>query len=131
MDDPEPTMSDPTDRSPSKPARPRGGPLGWVFVYTRGLIVDQHLRRLTMFYVVIGALVTAFVAGLFVSDYIDPRANFSWFALDTLGCGLLTILAILLTIYDLLLVRLQARLARHQLRRRMLDEDDANHNPEP
>ena len=32
----------------------------WVLLYTRGLIVDQHLRRLTMFYVVIAAMLMAF-----------------------------------------------------------------------
>ena len=124
MDDSEPTMSDPTSRSPSKPARPRGGPLGWILVYTRGLIVDQHLRRLTMFYVVLTAMLMAFCGDLFLGPWLQPREHFYRFAVYWLLCGWLTMLAALLAIYDILLLRVQHRLVRRQLRQRVLGEDD-------
>ncbi len=131
MDDPEQTMSDPTAPSPSKKSRLRGGPLGWVLLYTRGLIVDQHLRRLTMFYVVLTAMLMAFCGDLFLGGWLQPREHFFRFAIYWLACGWLTMLAALLAIYDLLLLRIQHRLVRRQLRQRILGEEHPDHDPEP
>ena len=109
----------PPDPSP----RPARGPFRLVLAYTRGLIVDQHLRRLTMFYVVIAAMLMAFCGDLFVSDWLDFRHHLTRFAVYWLACGWLTLLAALLAMYDLLLLRVQHRLLHRKLRERMLGRE--------
>lgn len=122
---------DPADRpSPSAEADPTGkeprrrgwGPFRFVLAYTRGLIVDQHLRRTTMFYVVIAAMLMAFFGDLFMSDWLDFRHHLVRFVVYWLICGWLTVLAALLAVYDLLLLRIQHRLLRRELRARILAE---------
>ena len=77
----------------------------WVLLYTRGLIVDQHLRRLTMFYVVIAAMLMAFAGDMFFAGWL--REKLVRFVVYWLVCGWLTILAALLAVYDLILLRVQ------------------------
>ena len=120
--------SDPPNKG--KP-RPRGrGPFRFVFAYTRGLIMDQHLRRLTMFYVVIAAMLMAFCGDLFLSDWLDFRHHLARFAVYWLMCGWLTLLAALLALYDLLLLRIQHRLLRRELRTRILNEEALRDPPD-
>ena len=112
-------MSEP-EPSPSRRPQPRSR---WDFVgmisqYTRGLIFDQHLRRQTMFYVVLAAMLMAFAGDVFFGDWL--RVQLVRFVVWWLACGWLTILAALLAIYDLLLLRVQHRLARRELRERYL-----------
>ncbi len=96
------------------------GPLGWVVLLTRGLIFDQHLRRVTMFYVVLAAMFMALAGDVILGGWL--REHLLRFALYWLACGWLTILAALLAIYDLLMLRVQHRLLRRQLRERILGE---------
>ena len=116
-------MSDPHELPPPAPAAPKragGRPFGWLLLYTRGLIVDQHLRRLTMFYVVITTMVMVFAGAVFVFDWKEHPLRFVVYWLAVIS---LTILVMLLTIYDLLLLRLQHRVLSRQLRERMLGRD--------
>ena len=73
-----------------------------------------------MFYVVIAAMVMAFVGDVFFEGWL--RERLVRFVVYWLVCGWLTILAALLAVYDLILVRVQHRLLRRQLRERMLGE---------
>lgn len=122
-------MSDPHDSpspqpsSPASPPRARGGPFAWLLLYTRGLVFDQHLRRLTMFYVVVAAMLMVFVGDVVLGAWLDYHQHLARFALYWLIVGWLTILAALLAVYDLLLLRVQHRLLRRELRERMLDRD--------
>ncbi len=111
-----------------KPSRRRGwGPLRPVLAYTRGLIVDQHLRRLTMFYLLIVTMVMVFIGALFVFDWREhPRR----FVLYWVAVGWLTMTVTLLAMYDLLLLRVQHRLLRRELRKRMLGEEHLHQPPD-
>lgn len=111
-------MSEPSQRPPS----PRPNPLRWLILYSRGLILDQHLRRLTMFYTVVAAMLMVFVGEVFLAGWL--RAHLLRFAVYYLACGWLTLLSALLAIYDLLMLRLQHRLVRRKLRREILGDDD-------
>ncbi len=135
MDNPEQIISEPTDRPAPKTSRLRGGPLGWILLYTRGLIVDQHLRRLTMFYLALTALLMVFFGALFLDGWVQASKQdlhvAIWFAFYWLAVAWVTMSAAMLAIYDLLFVRLQHRAVRRQLRQRILGEDHADHDPEP
>ena len=132
MDEPDQTPSpQPASPAPGK-SRVRGGPLGWILLYTRGLIADQHLRRLTMFYVSLADMLMVFVGSLalFSKDWMPPREHVWGFAIYWLVVAWLTVLLALLAIYDILLLRVQHRLIRRQLRQRMLGEEHPEHDPD-
>ena len=122
MPSPVPPPAANADGKPPTGRRGRG-PFRHVLAYTRGLVVDQHLRRLTMFYVVIAAMLMAFCGDLFVSDWLDFKHHLARFAVYWLVCGWLTLLAALLAVYDLLLLRVQHRVLHRQLRERMLERE--------
>ena len=109
--------------SPSTEPRRTVGPLRAVLLYTRGLIVDQHLRRVTMFYTVLAAMLMAFAGDVFLGVWLNPREHFYRFAGYWLLCGWLTMLSALLAIYDMLMLRLQHRLSRRALRAKMLGKN--------
>ena len=94
-----------------------------ILLYTRGLIVDQHLRRVTMFYAVLIPMLMVFAGVEFLGNWMDPHQHFYRFAIYWMICGWLTILAALLAVYDILITRLQARALRRALRARMLGKD--------
>ena len=116
------SSSENADPTGVKPRRRGWGPFRYVLAYTRGLIVDQHLRRMTMFYVVIAAMLMAFFGDLWLGDWLDFRHHIGRFAVYWLICGWLTVLAALLAVYDMLLLRIQHRLLRRELRARILKE---------
>ena len=121
--DPPESASSPAPADPPRPGpRYRAlGPLGWVIRYTRGLIVDQHLRRLTMFYVIIAAMLMAFAGEIFLGNWLhhNPWRFLGYY----LACAGLTMAAALLAIYDLLMIRLQHRFIRRRLRTDLLGDE--------
>ena len=123
-------MQPPDDHTAPPPAdkERRRGFWSVVRTYTRGLIVDQHLRRLTMFYTVIAAMVMIFAGVTFLEDWLDWHYHVMRFAVYWLAVGWLTILTALLAVYDLLLLRVQHRLLRRELRAKFLGEQH-RHDP--
>lgn len=83
---------------------------------TRGVLRDQRSRRKTMAISLIVAVVLL-VAGLTVlRPWLDPHEH-SWrFIFYWLACAWQTVLVLLLALFDLLLVRAQARAARKAFR---------------
>jgi protein-S-isoprenylcysteine O-methyltransferase Ste14 len=82
---------------------------------TRGVIRDQNTRRKTMFVVVVVALVLLFSGSTFLRSTLNPREHPVWFIFYWLVCAWLTLLAVLLALFDLLAVRAQARAVRKAL----------------
>jgi len=78
---------------------------------TRGLIRDQAMRRKTMFVLLIVALVLLFAGSTFLQPFINPREHPVWFILYWFVCAWLTLTAMLLALFDMLVVRAQARKA--------------------
>ena len=93
-----------------------------MLLYTRGMIFDQRIRRLTMFYAVLVAMVMAFAGDIILGEWL--REKLVRFVIYWLVCGWLTVLAALLAVYDLLMLRIQHRLVRRELRERLLKEED-------
>lgn len=108
---------------PPQSSRRSGGPFRALLLYTRGLILNQQLRRVTMFWTVLAAMLMAFTGWEVFSDWLEPHRHFYRFAVFWLLCGWLTILAALLAVYDLLMVRLTARAAQRALRAKMLGRE--------
>jgi hypothetical protein len=93
---------------------------------TRGLLRDQTMRRKTMFAMVIVALVMLFSGATFLAPVLDPKTRPCWFLLYWLACVWVTVTAVLLAIFDLLLVRLQARDEKRTLARKIAETPPNN-----
>ena len=88
---------------------------------TRGLLRDPKLRRIMMAITVAIAVVMLATGLTVLLSWLDPpvhplRVIFFWFA-----CAWQTVLAILLALFDLLLVRAEARAARKAVREQVAD----------
>ena len=89
---------------------------------TRGLIRNQTMRRWVMFFTVLAGMLMLFAGTTFLQPLLSPKENPGWFILFWIACGWLTITALLLALFDFLIVRMQARSARRELRED-LDEE--------
>jgi hypothetical protein len=90
--------------------------LSFVMHATRGVIRDQNVRRRSMFALLVIALVLLFSGSTFLAPTITPREHPGWFILYWFVCGWLTLTAMFLAFFDLLMVRLQARKTQRMLR---------------
>ena len=86
---------------------------------TRGVIHNQTMRRWLMFGTLLAAMLLAFVGSTFLEGTISAREHPVWFILFWIACAWLTITALLLAIFDLLLVRAQSRAARRALQEKL------------
>ena len=83
---------------------------------TRGLIREQRVRRKAMA-ILLGLAVLMLLAGFTVlQSFMNPREH-PWFVISFwIACVWLTFTAALLAIFDLLIIRLEARRAQRALR---------------
>jgi hypothetical protein len=72
-----------------------------------------------MFVVLIAAMLLLFGGTTFFESFLSPREHPGWFILYWIVCGWLTFTALLLAIFDLLMVRLQERSARRTLQKKL------------
>jgi hypothetical protein len=88
---------------------------------TRGLLRDQKMRRILMA-ITVAIAVIMLVTGLTVfRSWLHPREHPLRFVLFWLACAWQTVLAILLALFDLLLVRAEARAARKAFHEQVAD----------
>jgi cobalamin synthase len=83
---------------------------------SRGLIRDQAARRKMMLVSLGVAGGLAVVGSTFLKDVLNPREHPVWFILFWLACAWMTVLAVLLALFDMLAVRAQARAAERELK---------------
>jgi TRAP-type C4-dicarboxylate transport system permease small subunit len=88
---------------------------------TRAIVRDQTLRRQTMFYVVLAAVGMLFLGCTLFADFLQHDHPLT-FLFYWAACGWLTILSVLMAIFDLLLLRAAARAARKKLEASYLHE---------
>ena len=72
-----------------------------------------------MFILLLVALVFLLSGTTFLQTTLNPREHPVWFVLFWIVCGWLTVTALLLAIFDLLVVKLEARRAQHSLRQNL------------
>ena len=107
---------------------PEGKPLrtfSFVIHATRGLIRDHKTRRKTMFVAVLVAVALLFSGSTFLKPVLDPRVYPGWFILFWFACAWITLLAALLAVFDMLLVRAQARAAEKLLQKEISQTPDS------
>ena len=109
----------------SMPPGPAGtGSTGfrWIRRLARFLVMHQAGRRSTMFYLLATALAFVLVGGILFPDWLRARPMyFLWFWLI---CACLTLIALVLACFDLILVRVASRVAQRALRAQYRIEDE-------
>jgi hypothetical protein len=95
--------------------------VSFVVHATRGLIRDQNMRRKTMFALLVVALVLLFAGSTFLAPLINPREHPGWFIFFWFVCAWLTLTALFLAVFDMLVIRLQGRKAERRLREKFPD----------
>ena len=83
---------------------------------TRGLIRDQRNRRMVMSALLVFAVLMLIAGTTFLHDTLSPREHAVRFILFWLVCAWFTITALLLALFDAVMVRAQARAERRRLR---------------
>ena len=83
---------------------------------TRGVIRDQKTRRRAMLVLVIAALALVVAGSTVLQAPLSPREHPVGFLLFWIICGWVTLTALLLAVFDLLMVRLEARRTERALR---------------
>ncbi len=75
----------------------------------------------------IGVAVLLAVAGsTFLQEILNPREHPVWFILFWLACAWMTVLAVLLALFDALIVRAQGRAEKRALQAKYSTEKDAD-----
>ena len=99
----------------------------FVIQICRGLIRNHYMRRTLMFYDVLVLLVLIFAGVTFLWAWLRDHP---WFFIGYWGlCFWLTLLAILLALYDIAMVRLEAKRTRRQMREEALKKSEIDHDP--
>ena len=89
---------------------------------TRGVIRDQQTRRKAMLFLLVVALLLLILGATVLAPLLNPREHLIATLAFWLTCIWLTLTALLLALFDLLVVRLQARRAQRELRERLRSE---------
>jgi protein-S-isoprenylcysteine O-methyltransferase Ste14 len=92
---------------------------------TRGVIRDQTTRRKTMFVLLVVALVLLFSGSTLLHSILNPREHLGLFIFYWLVCAWLTLTAMLLAVFDMLVIRAHGRKARQILRGELSEEQDS------
>jgi protein-S-isoprenylcysteine O-methyltransferase Ste14 len=120
-------MTSPPDPPPSNEKKLRLA--SFAIHAARGLVRNQKMRRTAMFWTVLAALLLLFCGATFLAPVLDPQIRPGWFIFYWLACAWITVTAVLLAIFDLLLVRVQARAVKRALEQQIIDppeSDDAD-----
>jgi len=91
----------------------------------RGLVRERPARRKIMFAAVLAALVLMICGSTLLAPILDPHQHPIWFLLYWLACGWVTVLALLLALFDLLLVSRDGRTLRQNLQRQIAFDGSA------
>jgi hypothetical protein len=83
---------------------------------SRGLIRDRGARRKMMLASVVVAGLLAVIGSFFLKEVLNAREHPVWFMLFWAACAWMTILAVLLALFDMLIVRADARTAARELK---------------
>jgi len=94
----------------------------------RGLIRDQRMRRHAMFVLLVVALVLLFCGSTFLRPILDAHVHPGWFMFFWFVCIWLTFTAFLLAVFDILVVRAQARKTQKILRAALAQNPDSPQN---
>jgi uncharacterized membrane protein len=86
---------------------------------TRGVVRDQNTRRKTMFVLLVAALVLLVSGSTVLQNVLNPREHLGWFVFFWAACAWFAVTAMLLAVYDMLVIKRNERRAQRELRRKV------------
>ena len=101
---------------------PRLRILSFAIHSARGLVRDQTTRRWAMFITLVLAMFMVFLGTTFLQPLLSSREHPGWFVFFWATCAWFTLTALLLALFDLLILRVQDRAARKILREKLKRE---------
>ena len=107
---------------PTPPEEKQLEAVSFIAHATRGVIRDQRTRRKAMVVLLTLAVLLLILGGTVLAPLLNPRDHLIGALVFWLGCIWLTLTAMLLAIFDLLIVRLEAKRAQRALRERLHGE---------
>jgi small-conductance mechanosensitive channel len=93
---------------------------------TRGLIRDQSTRRKAMFLLLIIAMILLFAGSTFLQSLLNWHEHPGRFIFFWAVCAWITLTAMLLAVFDLLMVRLEARKTERAMRENFSQRETPN-----
>jgi hypothetical protein len=93
--------------------------VSFVVHATRGVIRDANVRRKAMFGLVIAALVLLLAGSTILQSILNPHEHPGRFIFFWVLCGWLALTAMLLAVFDFLMLRLEARRTQRMLREKL------------
>jgi hypothetical protein len=101
----------------------------FIIQISKGLIRNQRARRLIMFYSVIIALVLLFAGSTLLWNFLrdHPLVFLAYWAV----CAWITLLTVLMALYDMVRVRAEARQALRRVREEFNNREDDSHDADP
>ena len=101
-------------------------PVSFIVHATRGVLRDQKTRRKAMALLLALAVLMLLAGFTVLQSFMNPREH-PWFViLFWIACVWLTFTALLLALFDLLIVRLEARRAQHALREKLKNSESTS-----
>ena len=91
----------------------------FVIQGSRAAVRDRKTRRKTMLVLLVLALLFLFSGSTFLQSALNPRDHPMLFILFWVACAWLTLAALLLSVFDLLVLRIEARKAQRTLREKL------------
>jgi hypothetical protein len=94
----------------------------FILLLTKGLIREPRARRVMMFYLTLASLALLFCGAVLLDRWLSARPLLfvAWWGV----CAWFMLAAVLLAVFDLLLVRAAARREQRDLARKILSSDD-------
>jgi hypothetical protein len=77
-----------------------------------------------MFILLLTALILLFAGSTFLAPFLNPGQHLGWALFFWIACIWLTMTALLLALYDLVMVRIAARAEQRELNRRQKQPND-------
>jgi len=94
----------------------------FILLVSKGILRDRHMRRTVLFWIVIAALLLLGLGATLLDGWLV--ANPLLFVLYWGACAWLTLTAVLLALFDMLMLRGEAARERRRLKREVLGEGD-------
>jgi hypothetical protein len=86
---------------------------------TRGIVRDQHTRRKAMFVLLVGALALLVGGSTVLQTILNPRDHLGWFIFFWAACAWFAVTAMVLAVYDMLVIKREQRRAQRELRQKL------------
>ena len=100
-----------------------------VLLMTRGILLDSRTRRWAMFILLLAALLMLFAGSTFLADSLTRWSFIIYWGI----CAWFTLAALLLALWDMLMVRAAAHRERRRIAKEILEQEaiDAHSDQEP